>query len=270
MSEGQQKTTILKLGGSVLTEKENPFTPNLSNLNRLAREIAGGFDPQHRRLVLVHGAGSFGHPITKRTGIHKGLLSPEDLVSFATVQRWQNQWNVIVVEALQNQQVPAIPIQPSSHAVMEKGRIVSFSLDVIEGVLELGMLPVLYGVPAYDKALGSTILSGDQIVSYLGEKLKADKVILGTNVDGLFTGDPKEEPDAELIETVTRKDLVEVRRYLVKPSGADVTGGMSGKFREIVRLAERGITCLIINAGTAGTVEAALTGEKVKGTLIRL
>ncbi|UCH38405.1 MAG: hypothetical protein JSV76_06030, partial [Candidatus Bathyarchaeota archaeon] len=53
-----EKLTLLKLGGSVITNKEKPCTPNHSVIMRLAHEIKrANITP----LVIVHGGGSFGH-----------------------------------------------------------------------------------------------------------------------------------------------------------------------------------------------------------------
>lgn len=267
MTEQRKPLVILKLGGSVLTYKDRPFTPNMTNLGRLAGEIGDWFDAERNRLVLVHGAGSFGHPIAESTSIHEGVSTEEDARSFAVVQRWQNQWNVIVTETLQERGIPAMPVQASSHAVMRRGRLVSFTSAPLRGLLGLGMVPVLYGVPAFDEVVGSTILSGDQIVAHLGEKLSPERVVFGTDVDGLSTADPKKESDAVLIELVDSDNVEDVRANLARPVVSDVTGGMLGKFDEIVRLARTGVRCMIVNAGVEGRVGQALRGQKVTGTL---
>lgn len=271
MSERHPESlTVLKLGGSVLTEKDKPFTPNQGNIERLSREIAEGFDRERRRLVIVHGAGSFGHPIVSRTEIHKGISEPKQLLAFAETQRWQNHWNVLITTALQKEGLAAIPSQPSSHAVMQAGRLVWMPLSSIKGFLKIGLVPVMYGVPAYDRLQKCSILSGDQIVPYLARELRADRIIHGTNVDGVFTEDPTVNPEAELIRKIDRSNIGEVKKCLRQSSAVDVTGGMLSKVVELFNLARLGVESEIVNASRSAILRRTLTGERGLGTSIRI
>ena len=84
------KPIILKIGGSIITHKEKGLPKvNLLNVRKITNQLAG----LNKKFILIHGAGSFGHPIVKRTGIHKGIRKKKDLVSFAETQRLQNKLN---------------------------------------------------------------------------------------------------------------------------------------------------------------------------------
>jgi len=179
---------ILKIGGSVITDKFSPRPKvNYKNLKRIAKEIASAYDKEKMSLIIIHGAGSYGHNIVKKTGIDKGIKSYEQLKAFAETQRLQNELNLIVTKCLIEEGLPAIPCQASSFVVMNLGKIEEMSLSAIRGLIEMKMIPVLYGVPAFDKTKRCSILSGDQIAPYLAKKLNAKKIIHATNVDGVFT-----------------------------------------------------------------------------------
>jgi isopentenyl phosphate kinase len=60
---------ILKLGGSVITDKSADCAINRAGLESLATAIAGA---RHDGIVIVHGAGSCGHPEAKRYHLDKG------------------------------------------------------------------------------------------------------------------------------------------------------------------------------------------------------
>src|SRR3974390_1701425 len=66
----REKCVIVKLGGSLITKKDKPLTPDLRNLEIVSREIAAavksGFSD---RIFLIHGGGSFGHFYAKKYGI---------------------------------------------------------------------------------------------------------------------------------------------------------------------------------------------------------
>ena len=56
---------ILKLGGSILTNKDAIGEIDNENLSRVANEIRNALDNNPDDLIIVHGAGSFGHPPAK-------------------------------------------------------------------------------------------------------------------------------------------------------------------------------------------------------------
>jgi len=258
---------ILKLGGSSITDKKSaePKTrPDV--ISRLAKEVAEAYAGQKFSLVIVHGAGSFGHGIVKKTGIDKGLHNDEQLLAFAEVQRLQNVLNSLVTQALIESGVPAMPCQASSHAILENGRIIKMDTETIKKLVERGMVPVLYGVPAYDTVKGCSILSGDQIAPYVAKKLGAAKIIHGTNVDGIFTSDPNTDKNARHIKLITTENIEEVKKMLGGSATTDVTGGMAGKVQE---LADMEIDSQITSALEPGKIRAALLGEAV-GTTVKL
>ena len=264
---------ILKVGGSVITDKHSPEPMvNYEALHRIAKEIADGYDADNTGMVFIHGAGSYGHQIVKRTGINKGIEREDQKVAFAETQRLQNDLNSIVTKALIERGVPAIPVLASSHAVMEKGRLVRMDTEAIKGFLDVGLVPVLYGVPAYDTHQKCSILSGDQIAPFLAEKLHAKKIIHGTNVDGIFTANPSEDPKAKLIGEINQGNLDDVRKVLGASSAVDVTGGMFGKVNEIIELSKKGVKAeaVVVNALVEGRIRNAIGGKVDVGTWIRL
>ena len=259
---------ILKIGGSVITDK-NSDTPKVdfNNLNRIAKEISEAYIPEKFNLILIHGAGSYGHPYTKKTGIDKGVKTAEQVLAFAEIQRLQNELNCIVTKSLIDNTIPAIPCQASSCAIMKSGRLVKMELDVIKGFLHVGLVPVLYGVPAYDIEQRCSILSGDQIAPFLAKSLGAQKIIHGTNVDGIFTADPNKDKNAKLIPLITEENFEQVKEWLSGSTHIDVTGGMLGKVKEILEVAKLGIQSQFINATVSGNVKKALQGE-IFGTIV--
>ncbi len=258
------KPLIIKLGGSVITDKRRRFTVRRATLTRLARELAAARGP----LVVVHGGGSFGHPVASKYGIAEGYKNKGQLIGLSLTHRAMERLNAHVVEALQNAGLPAIAVQPSACAVVSDGRIQSMELAPIKKLLGLGMVPVLYGDAVPDFRKGMSILSGDQIVAYLARKLNASKVILGVDVDGVYTANPKKYKQAKLVRKITSID-----REFVASLGAagvkDVTGGMRSKVKELLALAARGVEAELVNATRPGVIRKAVQGKRGLGTVVR-
>ncbi|MDR2966741.1 MAG: isopentenyl phosphate kinase family protein [Methanobacteriaceae archaeon] len=269
---------ILKLGGSVLTKKDsNHAEVNYKNLNRIATEIHNFFlvkDSNHDfadGLIIVHGAGSFGHPYAQKYQIGKPFKREEygeKRIGFSKTQNSVNKLNTIICECLISKKIPCVSIQPSSFITTNNKRINTFNLNLIVKYLDEGFVPVIYGDVVLDTKLKVAVLSGDQILQYIAKNLKSRKIneiILGTDVDGVFTKNPKKHNNAKLIRKVSSLEDIEV---LDSTTNIDVTGGMIGKIKELLELADLGIESKIINANKEGLIANALLNKKVKCSLI--
>src|SRR5947199_405047 len=91
---------LLKLGGSLITEKARPETPRLEVIARLAGEIARASRETHCRLIVGHGSGSFGHVAARESGIATGLRSADQLPGVSRTQGRAAALHRIVIEAL--------------------------------------------------------------------------------------------------------------------------------------------------------------------------
>lgn len=256
---------ILKLGGSVVTHKDRPFTPHTDNIARLAVEIA---EANAQPLVVVHGGGSYGHPVATEYRISEGYMEPRQIIGFSKTHQAMVELNGIIVRELLDVGVPAFAVSPSSFVVTEGRRITGIDLQVVERLIESGLAPILYGDAVLDTLQGLAILSGDQLVVKLATGLGAERIILGSDVDGVFTDDPKLDEDARLIEELSlgkHGDVAKIGDAL----DTDVTGGMFGKVIEAAEAVEAGIEVVLVNATVRGRVRAALKGENVIGTRLK-
>ncbi|MCS4541860.1 MAG: isopentenyl phosphate kinase [Euryarchaeota archaeon] len=256
---------ILKLGGSVITFKEKPNTANFGAINRLAIEIKRA---NVKHLVIVHGGGSYGHITAAKYKLHHGFKRPEQLIGIALTQRAMQELNSYIIKALVLKNVPAVPVQPSACTITANGRIKKMNVDPIKQLLKNNIVPVLYGDIVQDLTRGCAILSGDQVVSYLAPKLRAERVILGSDVDGVFKSDPRINPQAELIKEITPKTFKQIFADIGGSTRTDVTGGMLNKIKELIMLSKRGIESEIVNAGKPNIIKRTLLGERGLGTII--
>ena len=256
---------ILKLGGSLLTNKEKKFSINKRVLRRIVSEIK----ESGKNLVIIHGGGAFGHPLAREYKLNRGYTSKSQIKGIALTRKAMQDFNNIVVGEFISQGVNAISLQTSAIAICENRRIKSFNHEMIKKFLELGVTPILYGDVVLDDRLKFCILSGDQIVSYLAKILKPERIVLAIDVDGVFDKNPKKYKDAKLIDRITSTTFKELKSKCDFESYADdVTGGIESKIRELINLAELGYSSVIINAKRRGRLKKALLGHEVVGTRI--
>ncbi len=257
--------TVLKLGGSVVTDKEKKLTPNLPAIERLANEISrANVSP----LVLVHGGGSFGHPVAEQYGLNEGYKDFSQIMGFSITHQAMTKLNKLIVGSLISHNIPAVEVQPSSCVVTKAGRIESMEDLPLRKMLEMGFVPVLYGDVVFDSENGFAILSGDQLVSSLAMNLDARRIVVGVDVNGLYTGDPKTDSSARLIRHITLEELKNLEPLIEGSKVTDVTGGMLGKMFELKPAVEHGIQTIIVNATEPKRIYKALKDEKVVGTVI--
>mgnify|MGYP001035698437 CR=1 FL=1 len=259
------KPAILKVGGSVITDKSKELDARMDVMNRLAEEIRKA---NIQSLIIVHGGGSFGHPIAQKYAIKDGFKEENQRIGFAETHHFMTVLNGLFMDALVWHNIPAVSIAPSSCIITENARIKCFEDAPLKMLLRMGFLPVLYGDTVLDTKLGFTILSGDQQISTLATRLNAERIIVGVDVNGLYDSDPKIEKNAKMFKHLTLEELKELQNKIGKPKAYDVTGGMLGKVAELISAIEHGIPVTIVNAAKPNYIYRALKGEKVEGTLI--
>jgi isopentenyl phosphate kinase len=217
-------TTILKLGGSVVTEKDEPETLDEPALDRAADAIG---EAHLDDLVVVHGGGSFGHHNAAKYGV-SAETGTHDAVGVFAIHAAMRELNTAVVQALQNRGVSAVPVHPFSLGHRDSSGATTLPSAGVERMLDEGFVPVLHGDVVVQQAEGVTILSGDEIVVLLASALSAERVGLCSGVPGVFDG------TGAVIERID--DFEAVADALGASDATDVTGGMAAKVRELLNL----------------------------------
>ncbi|MFP4169649.1 MAG: isopentenyl phosphate kinase [Methanomassiliicoccales archaeon] len=251
---------LVKLGGSAITDKRDYKTLKGEILRRLAGELTAS----GQELMVVHGAGSFGHILAKRHRLHLGFERREQVSGMAQVMTDVRELNLQVLRTMIQEGTPSVSIPPSSAAEMENGELISLALDVFERYLTLGVTPITFGDVCLDREKHFGICSGDQLMEILAQRFRPESIVFCTDVDGVFTCHPMEE-DARLLRSVDRDLLDDLPRA---DTVDDVTGGIHGKLECMLRMSHFTDRCLVVNGLEPGRLEAALKGEEVKGSRI--
>lgn len=253
----------MKLGGSAITNKDVNFSIKEEVLGRIAEELAS----IKKKLVLVHGGGSFGHPLALEHDIASGYSEDEQIMGFSETHQAMEELNSKVVRSLLEAGRAAMSMQTSACSVVEEDEIVSIELRNIQKILDLNIIPVLYGDAVPDLKKGMTILSGDQLTAALAQELGVSKVVWGMDTDGVYTKDPKYE-DAEFIPKITPESWEEISSSVDLSHSGDVTGGMRNKMEVLLSLAREGIDSQVVNATKPGNLSMAIGSDKRVGTKI--
>lgn len=265
-SSDTPEVVLIKLGGSLITDKARPETPRPEVIARLAREIAGA----SCRLIVGHGSGSFGHVAARRYGIAEGIHSPDQLPGLSLTQQRAAALHRLVVEALAEVRALPYSIAPSSCIVTAAGHPAAFADEPLLQALENGLLPVLYGDVVMDREQGAAICSTEQVFETVARCLldrgwTIRRALWLGETDGLYDESGQTIPHLSGVSGIS---FEEAARAIGSPKGTDVTGGMRLRLETALTLAKLGIPSLLLNGLTPGLLSQALQGETVPGTEI--
>lgn len=261
------KITLLKLGGSLITDKDKPYTPRLDKLNQLAAEIKSALDLNPGlTLILGHGSGSFGHTAAKKHGTREGVQTAEQWYGFAEVRYQAAELTRYVIQALLNAGVAAIPCSPSASMVSNDRKVIHYSIEPIRKALNAGVLPVIHGDVAFDELRGGTILSTEDVFTFLTGQFPVGEILLAGMEAGVWEDFPAR---TKLVKQIQLSEYERMRAGIGESASTDVTGGMKAKVEEMLALIQqtKGLTAQIFSAEEAGNLSRALQGENV-GTLL--
>ena len=258
---------VVKLGGGLITDKASLTTLRAPVLKRLANELAAAVDAGIHVLV-VHGAGSFGHLRAKAWALAEGQSDVQGNDGCANQDEAVEMVRADML-TLSNHVVSALRdcgIATSSHPPHQwaTGDGPNFSGDLAP--LQPGTtVPVTWGdvVPIAGPA-SFGILSGDDVVHRCAVELpNITRVVFAMGgADGVLRRPPNEATDKDLI-TEWREDSAFEGHHAAE---MDVTGGIGLKVERARSIAQHGIETLFVNGEVEGRLQAALLGQSVRGT----
>lgn len=255
---------LVKIGGSLITDKTTAFSLKEEALKLVCREIKKA-SRMGKWLIIGHGAGSFAHFPAKKYGTAKGIINKESYAGLCEVADVACRLNRIVVKRMIDYGVNALSISPISFITSDKHQLKTICLEGLEEALRLNLLPVVYGDVILDTKVGCTVFSAEKVLGYIGLELKRkgykiEKIIHCGQTNGVY------DVSGKTIPQITNKNFERFSQTIGGSGGVDVTGGMIHKVKETLNLAKEGIPGLIIDGIEKGSLSKAISGKKVEGT----
>jgi len=218
---------FVKLGGAAITDKLKQRTPLLERIHDLAGQIAQAWKTNPDiRLVIGHGSGSFGHFSGQKYNTKNGVHTSDDWRGFAEVWDDARQLNELVIHSLLSAGLPVIGFPPSAWLVTENRLPVTFQVEPIKKAIENRLIPVVNGDVIFDRSIGGTILSTEEIFNRLANELHPNRIILASREPGVWKDYPE---NTQLADALTLAEFQSSSVSAVGSAGMDVTGGMAKK-----------------------------------------
>jgi isopentenyl phosphate kinase len=262
MGEAARPLRVVKLGGSVITRKREVERVRPKTLARLAEEIAS---VRVADVIVLHGAGSFGHPGAKRFGLAAapatGASARIRARGAAIVAAEVRRLHLLVLRALVDAGASPASVPMATHATNREGRLSALDVGPLRSALAGGRSPVSFGDVVPDEVWGSSILSADTIALEVTRAMHPDRVVFVSDVPGIYEGPPVGR--RRVVAELTGDAVAGLRR---SGSGPDVTGGIRGKAEAMLAIAHAGADAVLISGLSDGATARALEGATVHGS----
>jgi isopentenyl phosphate kinase len=246
------KIVLVKLGGSVITDKSRPFTYRSNVVASLAKVMASAKE----RIVLVHGGGSFGHTVAMEHGL-SATHSRSTAAGVALTRAAMYKLNSLVCSSLIRAGMSPYPFSPFDLLANTER---SFRLRWLRYLLESGLIPTTFG-DVVPQPAGFRILSGDIIAEQLATILHPRMCIFAMDERGIY----KNMHRKVLLRDLSSSDLGSIELQDV----ADATGGIRLKLKVALAIAAKGVEVDFVSGLEPRNFSRALRGLDFTGTRVR-
>jgi isopentenyl phosphate kinase len=243
---------LIKLGGSIITNKEKPLSPRKKSIDKIVRALKKIDEP----IIVVHGGGSYGHYWSVKYNMHTKPAN-YNTHGISVVKNSMVELNKIILDSFLKNRLSPYCLPPTDFIFGNKPIIKK--VKEIEKIAKTNLIPITFGDALWFGKKKSYILSGDRIMSILAKILKPRLCVFVLNVDGLYS-DPK-----------TKKLIHELKgeKPLIIKSSKDVTGGMKRKVDEATKISKNGMNVFFVNGNKPERIVDAVKRKKFHGTLFK-
>ena len=252
--------SVLKIGGSLITDRRRYRVARPRAIDRMARAIGGWRARAPGDVLIVLGGGSFGHNVVDRHGLDPGGAHRSPCEVFELTAALY-ELKASFAAAMRRHGVPAMPLQETGLFTSRDEALALANPKPIEACFAAGYVPLVTGgLMVGDRGL--LPVGSDGIALPLLGPFAVRRVVMLTDRPGIMRGD-------RVVRKVTPQRFDRIMSIIDAPKKLDVTGGMRGKFAAAVELARRGVETVI--AGGAEITPAWLESvfsRRPPGTLV--
>jgi len=243
---------LVKLGGSIITNKEKPLSARRKTIDNLAKSLRKIKEPT----AIVHGGGSYGHYWSVKYDMHTKERK-YDLRGVAIVKNFMIELNKIILDSFLKNKLNPYCLPPTDF--MTGNKPITKKVKEIEKISKSGMIPVTFGDALWYGQNKTFILSGDKIMTHLAKILKPKLCIFALNEDGVYS------------DLKSKKLIHELKgeRPSISENKMDVTGGMTRKIEEASKISKMGMNVFFVNGNKPERIVKAVKNRKFEGTLFR-
>ena len=244
---------VIKIGTSTLTHETGNL--NIRRVQKLCEVISDIKNAGHEIILVSSGAIGMG---VGKLGLQQ---KPDDIPSKQAVAAVGQCELMYVYDQLFDQHHHTVAQILITGDDLENGRYSENFSNTISKLLEYGALPI---INENDTVATDEIVIGDNdtLAALASRFINADLLILLSDIDGLYTADPRKDPDARLIGTV--EEINDDVLALASGKGTQLgTGGMVTKLKAAEICMASGCTMIIANGSDPENLYDIIDGKDI-------
>lgn len=260
-----KKRVIVKIGGSFITDKNQPESLKDDRVRKIAREIAATVHSGKVSLLLTHGAGSYGHIAAKQYQAQQGSHPHFGWQAFYLIRQDMMKLNLRILQLCAEEGLFPITVQPSAIAMARKGKLILMDTRNIRFLLDSDQIPLIHGDIVLDEKQDFTIASTEDQIQKLSEYIFFHRIVMISDVPGVL------DMKGKVIPVIDHSNYPNIINQLGGSAGMDVTGGMRSKVEQIYQLIQKNpaTQAFIISGDSESDVIArSFLGDNKNGTMI--
>ncbi len=260
-----KQRVIVKIGGSFITDKNQPESLKEDRVRKIAREIAAAVQTGKVSLMLTHGAGSYGHIAAKQYRAQEGSHPHFGWLAFYQIRQDMMKLNLRILQLCAEEGLFPITVQPSAIAMACGGKLHFMDTRSIRLLLDSDQIPLIHGDIILDEKQDFTIASTEDQIEKLSDYIFFHRIVLISDVAGVL------DAQGKVIPKIDQKNYPSIINQLGGSAGLDVTGGMKSKVEQMYHLIQNNpaIQAVIVSGESdPGIIASSILGEGKTGTMI--
>ena len=248
-----QKRVVIKVGTNVMTNKDNRIVGPI--LQNLVRQIAYLYERDIITILVSSGSAIAGKEVIGDCMATDPTTRRQIFSSVGQPRMMRHYYSMFHDFGMRCAQVLA------TKRDFAPGKYRENMINCYEALLAEGIIPIANEDDAVSLTM-SMFTDNDELASLVAELVNADVMIMLTDIDGLFTGNPEKE-GTKLLKHVRVDEDVE--KYVQKSNKGEGEGrgGMASKLKIAKATASRGITTYIANGKREDIVIDILEGKEL-------
>ncbi len=257
-----KKRIVIKVGTSTLTYENGKI--NLRRVDTLCKVLSDLRNSGHDIVLVSSGAIGVG---VGKLGLSQRPSTTREKQALAAIgqcelmfmyDKFFSEYNNIVAQVLLT--------KFSVDSEHQKENV----LNTFNTLLDMGIIPIVNenDTVAIDELEGNNFGDNDMLSAIVSTLISADTLVILTDIDGLYTDNPRTNPDAQHVDVVA--EITDEIMQMAHGSGSNRgTGGMATKLKAAKLTTENGIDCIVVNGNNPEVLYDAIDETKTTGTLFK-
>jgi glutamate 5-kinase len=257
----ENQKTVIKVGTSTLTYENGKV--NYRRVESLCKVLADLQNSGENIMLVSSGAIGVG---MGKTGLTKRPSETKKKQALAAIGQCELMFMYDKIFGEYNHSVAQILLTADAVETENKRRNINNTIDEL---LNMGIIPIINenDTVSIDELEGNNFGDNDMLSAIVSRIVKADRLIILTDIDGLYEDNPRDNPNAKKIDVVEYidKNIMDMAAGSGSNRG---TGGMATKLQAAAYDTKRGIEVHVINGSKPEKLYDIFEG-KVPGTLFK-